>query len=43
MNREVNRIRGGYCNAEEEEKHFCIYSLIFLPALLHTFILYEPR
>jgi hypothetical protein len=42
MNREVNRIRGRYCNAEEEKKCFCVYSLIMFASTV-TFILYELK
>jgi len=38
MNREVNRIRGRYCNAEEEEYVSEYFHFLFLPALLHSFI-----
>jgi hypothetical protein len=37
MNREVNKIRGRYCNAEEEENISMYIQLLCLLALLHLF------
>jgi hypothetical protein len=37
MNREVNRIRERYCNAQEEENVYVYIHLLCLPALLHSF------
>jgi hypothetical protein len=37
MNRKVNRIRGGYCNAEKEKNVSVYIHLLCLPALLYSF------